>query len=81
MQNTDGGFGTYEGARGSKWLEVLNPANVFDRIMVEYSYPGCTTAVLTAVSVFAQHFPDHRVEEVTKLKNRALKVHKTCATR
>ncbi|EQB49570.1 hypothetical protein CGLO_11078 [Colletotrichum gloeosporioides Cg-14] len=47
MRNADGGFASYEKIRGSEWLELLNPAEVFDRIMVEYSYPECTTAVLT----------------------------------
>lgn len=43
MQNKDAGFDSYEWARGGAWMELLNPAEVFDRIMVEYSYPECTT--------------------------------------
>ena len=38
MQNKDGCFGNYEQARGGAWMELLIPAEVFDRIMVEYSY-------------------------------------------
>lgn len=38
MQNKDGRFGNYEQARGGAWMELLSPAEVFDRIMVEYSY-------------------------------------------
>jgi lanosterol synthase len=30
--------------RGSKLLEMLNPAEVFRDIMIEYTYPECTTA-------------------------------------
>jgi lanosterol synthase len=41
--------------------------------MVEYSYPECTTAVLTAASLFSRHFPAYRAKEVTMLKRRALK--------
>lgn len=29
MQNPDGGYASYEPARGSPWLEYLNPAEVF----------------------------------------------------
>lgn len=60
MQNDDGGFPSYERSRGSSMLEYLNPAEIFDRIMVEYSYPECTTAVLTALSLFHRHFPTYR---------------------
>ncbi|KAM3065668.1 Lanosterol synthase (Oxidosqualene--lanosterol cyclase) [Clarireedia jacksonii] len=57
MQNKDGGFGSYEIARGSQAMELLNPAEIFDRIMVEYSYPECSTAVLTSLSLFRKHYP------------------------
>lgn len=64
MQNHDGGFASYEKARGSEYLELLNPAEVFDRIMVEYSYTECTTAVSTALSLFQRHYPDYRTCEI-----------------
>ncbi|RYO77040.1 hypothetical protein DL764_010251 [Monosporascus ibericus] len=64
MQNANGGFASYEKIRGSEYLELLNPAEVFDRIMVEYSYPECTTAVLTALSLFKRHFPDYRTRAI-----------------
>lgn len=66
MQNKDGGFGSYEKARGSEMMELLNPAEVFDRIMVEYSYPECTTAVLTSLSHFREHFPTYRRDSIDK---------------
>ena len=31
MQNADGGFASYELIRGPKWLEYLNPAEVFGK--------------------------------------------------
>lgn len=64
MQNPDGGFGSYERARGGSWMEHLNPAEIFDRIMVEYSYPECTTAVLTSLSLFRKHFPSYRADDI-----------------
>lgn len=71
MQNPDGGFGSYERARCGPWLEHLNPAEVFDRIMVEYSYPECTTAVLTSLALFRRHFPDYRAREIESTISRA----------
>jgi lanosterol synthase len=66
MQNSDGGFASYEKVRGSSLLEYVNPAEIFDRIMVEYSYPECTAAVLSALSLFHRHFPQYRSVDISK---------------
>ncbi|RKF53282.1 Lanosterol synthase [Golovinomyces cichoracearum] len=73
MQNSDDGFASYEKIRGSEYLELLNPAEVFDRIMVEYSYTECTTAVLTALAKFREHYPDYRASDVKRAISRAYK--------
>lgn len=73
MQNSDGGFASYEKIRGSKYLELLNPAEVFDNIMVEYSYTECTSAVVTALHLFHRHFPDYRAKEIHQISQRAYK--------
>ncbi|ERF73195.1 hypothetical protein EPUS_03036 [Endocarpon pusillum Z07020] len=67
-----GGFASYEPQRGSELLEWLNAAEVFGRIMVEYDYPECTTAVVTVLSLF-QRFSDYRKEEIDRIKESALK--------
>jgi lanosterol synthase len=67
-----GGFASYEPQRGSELLEYLNAAEVFGRIMVEYDYPECTTAVVTVLSLF-QTFSDYRSAEIKKAKEEALK--------
>lgn len=72
MQNDSGGFASYEPTRGSEYLEYLNAAEVFGRIMIEYDYPECTTAVVTAYSLFSEYYPDYRAEDIAKSKNRAL---------
>lgn len=73
MQNKhSGGFASYETQRGSELLEYLNAAEVFGRIMVEYDYPECTTAVVTVLSLF-QTFSDYRSAEIKKAKDGALK--------
>ncbi|KAI7871654.1 terpenoid cyclases/protein prenyltransferase alpha-alpha toroid [Spinellus fusiger] len=72
MQNADGGFASYERIRGPGWLETLNPAEVFGNIMTEYSYPECTTAVLTGLSKFREIDPEYRKDEIIKVSKRAL---------
>ena len=72
MQNPGGGFGTYELKRGSEYMEYLNAAEVFGRIMIEYIYPECTTAVLTALSLFSTIDSEYRAEDIARVKNGAL---------
>lgn len=72
MQNPSGGCSSYEPPRGSEHLEYLNAAEVFGRIMVEYDYPECTTAVVTALSLFTTIYPNYRKQEILAFKQRAL---------
>ncbi|KAA8912435.1 terpenoid cyclases/protein prenyltransferase alpha-alpha toroid [Sphaerosporella brunnea] len=72
MQNADGGFASYEPIRAGSWLEHLNAAEVFGKIMVEYSYPECTTAVVTALALFREHFPSYRSHEIESTIRRAI---------
>ena len=73
MQNASGGFASYEPTRGSEYLEVLNAAEVFGRIMVEYDYPECSTAVVTALRLFSKHDPGYRKADISKALDGALK--------
>lgn len=72
MQNADGGFASYEVIRGPGWLELLNPAEVFGDIMIEHSYPECTTSVITALSIFTKHYPHYRVADIEHVTKRAV---------
>ncbi|KAJ3010899.1 Lanosterol synthase (Oxidosqualene--lanosterol cyclase) [Thoreauomyces humboldtii] len=73
MQNADGGFATYELTRGPKVLEWINPAEVFGDIMLEYSYPECTTAVLLALNSFAKAQPGYREAEIEVATERGIR--------
>jgi lanosterol synthase len=72
MQNKhSGGFSSYEIQRGSEYLELLNAAEVFGEIMVEYDYPECTTAVVTVLSLF-QKYSDYRKDDIIRIKKEAV---------
>jgi lanosterol synthase len=73
MQNSTGGFASYEPTRGSELLEWLNAAEVFGRIMIEYDYPECTSAVITALTLFKTHYPTYRSVEIQSSLDRALR--------
>ena len=65
MQNTNGGYSSYETKRAGSVMELLNPAEVFGDIMVDYTYVECTSAVMQALRHFSEQFPDHRKDEIT----------------
>jgi squalene/oxidosqualene cyclase-like protein len=56
-QNRDGGWATYERQRGGRWLDAINPAHVFDDIMVDHSYPECTAASLHSLALWRRRLP------------------------
>ena len=73
MQNdASGGFASYEPQRAGEWMENLNAAEVFGRIMVEYDYPECTTAVVTALTRFRQHDNVYRARTISWTLSKAI---------
>jgi lanosterol synthase len=58
-QNRDGGFGSYERSRAPRWLESLNPSEMFARCMTDQSYIECTGSCLTSLARFRAAFPAH----------------------
>lgn len=69
-QNSDGGWPTYELKRSFAAVEMLNPAETFGDIMVDYSYVECTSAVMTALCKFRKRYPQHRRPEITAALDR-----------
>ena len=64
FQNEDGGWATYERTRAPRWLEAINPSDVFGDIMIDYSYPECTSSCLQALSAYEKRFPDSLKKEI-----------------
>ncbi|HZW90942.1 MAG TPA: 2,3-oxidosqualene cyclase [Myxococcaceae bacterium] len=58
LQNEDGGWATYELQRGPRWLEALNPSDVFSTIMVDVSYVECTSACVQALAAWSAFAPE-----------------------
>ncbi|RYP11868.1 hypothetical protein DL767_011271 [Monosporascus sp. MG133] len=72
-QNKSGACASYEPTRGSPLMEMLNAAEVFENIMIEYDYVECTTAVITALKLFGKHWPEYRAKEIEAFIGRSLK--------
>ncbi|KAJ9568318.1 hypothetical protein OSB04_004284 [Centaurea solstitialis] len=66
LQNADGSFATYELTRSYSWLELVNPAETFGDIVIDYPYVECTSAAIQALVAFKRLYPGHRREEVQR---------------
>ncbi|KAG2193551.1 hypothetical protein INT47_010329 [Mucor saturninus] len=77
MQNSDNGFASYETIRGPRLLELLNPDEVFANIMIEYSYPECTTGALMGLRIFVKIDLEYRRDEIDEACSRCLQTSST----
>ncbi|KAJ6331734.1 hypothetical protein OIU76_010170 [Salix suchowensis] len=72
LQNGDGGFATYELTRSYSWLELINPAETFGDIVIDYPYVECTSAAIQALTLFKKLYPGHRSEEIESCIRKAI---------
>ncbi len=73
FQNPDGGWASYELQRAGKWLEFMNPAEVFGDIMADYPYVECSSACIRALCEFRHHYPDYRRTEIDRAVNKGVR--------
>ncbi|KAH0756414.1 hypothetical protein KY290_026684 [Solanum tuberosum] len=72
LQNSNGGFASYELTRSYAWLEMINPSETFGDITIDYQYVECTSAVIQALQSFKKNYPEHREKEIEACINKAL---------
>ncbi|PRQ36957.1 putative cycloartenol synthase [Rosa chinensis] len=64
QQNSNGGFASYELTRSYAWLEMINPAETFGDIVIDYQYVECTSAAVEGLKAFMKLYPGHRKKEI-----------------
>ncbi|XP_061990167.1 cycloartenol synthase-like isoform X1 [Rosa rugosa] len=64
LQNSNGGFASYELTRSYAWLEMINPAETFGDIVIDYQYVECTSAAVEGLNAFMKLYPGHRKKEI-----------------
>ncbi|KAL6600584.1 hypothetical protein ACP70R_045384 [Stipagrostis hirtigluma subsp. patula] len=69
--NDNGGFASYELTRSYTWLEIINPAETFGDIVIDYPYVECTSAAIQALTSFRKLYPGHRRKEVDNCISKA----------
>jgi lanosterol synthase len=71
-QNQDGGWATYELSRAPKWLEKINPSEIFADIMIDYSWTECSSACILSLIEFQQEFPEYKTRQIQSAINRGI---------
>ncbi|KAF6167356.1 hypothetical protein GIB67_043217 [Kingdonia uniflora] len=64
LQSENGGLPAWEPATAHEWLEVLNPTEFFQDIVIEHEYVECTASTIQALVVFMKLYPGHRKNEI-----------------
>ncbi|KAM0026767.1 putative baccharis oxide synthase [Helianthus debilis subsp. tardiflorus] len=60
----NGGQSGWEPARSSNWLEILNPTEFFEDIVIEHQYVECTGSGMQALVLFKELHPEYRREDI-----------------
>nr|QEV81990.1 oxidosqualene cyclase [Scutellaria barbata] len=73
LQNSSGGFASYELTRSYAWLEMINPAETFGNIIIDYQYVECTSSAIQGLKLFNELYPGYRGKEIESCIEKALK--------
>ncbi|XP_024031848.1 beta-amyrin synthase-like [Morus notabilis] len=72
LQNKNGGLAVWEPVRAQKWLEVLNPIEFCEDIVIEHEYVECTSSAIQALVLFKKLFPGHKKKEIENFITKAV---------
>ncbi|KAL5718241.1 myb-like DNA-binding protein bas1 [Ranunculus cassubicifolius] len=72
LQSGNGGSAAWEPVTAPKWLEVTNPTELFEDIVVEHEYVECTASSMVALTLFKKLHPEHRTNEINVFLDKAM---------
>ncbi|GKV26784.1 hypothetical protein SLEP1_g36019 [Rubroshorea leprosula] len=64
FQSENGGLSGWEPAGASRWLEMLNPTEFLENIVIEHEYVECTSSTISGFVLFKKLYPGHRTWEI-----------------
>ncbi|XP_062076402.1 germanicol synthase-like isoform X2 [Humulus lupulus] len=73
LQSKTGGVSAWEPAKSPSWLEMLNPVEFLEEIVIEHDYVECTSAAIQALVLFKKLYPGHREQEINMFISRAVR--------
>ncbi|RDX63311.1 Beta-amyrin synthase, partial [Mucuna pruriens] len=72
LQSKNGGISAWEPVGTKKWLERLNPTELFGDIVIEHEYVECTGSAIQALVLFKNLYPEHRKKEIENFITKAV---------
>ncbi|KAK9099669.1 hypothetical protein Scep_023099 [Stephania cephalantha] len=69
--------GLYDAVNVILSLQLLNPSQIFEDIMIEYSYVECTSMAIQGLHSFKKLYPDHRTKEIEACIGKAVNFFKS----
>ncbi|KAF5196265.1 Taraxerol synthase [Thalictrum thalictroides] len=64
LQSKNGGLAVWEPVTGHDWLEVLNPLEFAQDIVIEHEYVECTASSIEALILFKKFYPLYRKKDI-----------------
>ncbi|KAH1257902.1 Beta-amyrin synthase [Glycine max] len=64
LKSKKGGIAAWEPIGAQEWLELLNPTEFFEDIVIEHEYVECTGSAIQALVLFQKLYPEHRKTEI-----------------
>nr|UJH94069.1 2,3-oxidosqualene cyclase 8 [Celastrus orbiculatus] len=64
LQSKTGGVAAWEPALAQEWLELLNPTEFFEDVVIEREFPECTGSAIQALVLFGKLYPEHKSKEI-----------------
>ncbi|GAY61019.1 hypothetical protein CUMW_206580 [Citrus unshiu] len=73
IQSKTGGITGWEPAGAPSWIELLNPIEFLDEVIIEHDYVECTASALKAMTLFQKLYPKHKKNEVNNFITNGVK--------
>ncbi|XP_054817726.1 beta-amyrin synthase-like [Prosopis cineraria] len=73
FQSKKGSVAVWEPIRAQDWLEVLNPVEFLENVVVEREYVECTGTTIQALVLFREIYPTHREKEIKNFIDNAIR--------
>ncbi|KAL0338802.1 UNVERIFIED_CONTAM: Lupeol synthase [Sesamum angustifolium] len=64
LQSANGGLSAWEPVRAQRWLEKLNPTELFEDAVIEKEHVECTSSAIQTLNLFKKLHPTHRPKEI-----------------
>ncbi|KAL9459820.1 hypothetical protein AB3S75_003095 [Citrus x aurantiifolia] len=73
IQSKTGGITGWEPAGAPSWIELLNPIEFLDEVIIEHDYVECTASALKAMTLFKKLYTKHKKNEVNNFITNGVK--------